>query len=74
MKDAGPVLSTANQAHIFDRFYRADVSRARDSGGLGLGLPIAKAIVDAHRGQVSVHSKPGEGCLFSVLLPAATPT
>jgi two-component system OmpR family sensor kinase len=70
VQDAGPGLSPEEQAHIFDRFYRVDVSRARHSGGLGLGLTIAKAIIDAHHGQVSVQSKPGEGCLFSVLLPA----
>jgi two-component system OmpR family sensor kinase len=71
VQDAGPGLSQDDQVHVFDRLYRADASRARDSGGLGLGLPIAKAIVDAHHGHVSVRSEPGEGCLFSVLLPLA---
>lgn len=70
VQDVGPGLSPEDQAHVFDRFYRADVSRARDSGGLGLGLPIAKAIIEAHHGQVSLQSTPGEGCLFNVLLPA----
>jgi two-component system, OmpR family, sensor kinase len=70
VQDTGPGLSQEDQAHIFDRFYRADVSRARDSGGLGLGLPIAKAIIEAHHGEVSLRSKPGAGCVFSVLLPA----
>jgi len=70
VQDAGPGLSPADQAHIFDRFYRVDGSRARDSGGLGLGLPITKAIVEAHRGDISVQSKPGAGCLFQVTLPA----
>lgn len=68
--DAGPGLSLADQLHIFDRFYRADGSRARDSGGLGLGLAIAKAIVEAHGGQLTVQSEPGRGSCFSVRAPA----
>lgn len=71
VRDAGQGLTAEEQAHIFDRFYRADASRARDSGGLGLGLPIAQAIVAAHQGRISVRSSPGNGCLFSVELPAA---
>ncbi|HSQ02490.1 MAG TPA: ATP-binding protein, partial [Burkholderiales bacterium] len=70
VQDAGPGLSEEEQARIFDRFYRVDVSRARDSGGLGLGLPIVKGIIEAHHGQVSVRSKPGQGCVFNVFLPA----
>ena len=69
MQDAGPGLPEAEQAHVFDRFYRADAARGRDSGGLGLGLTIAKAIVDAHRGTISVQSAPGKGCTFAVRLP-----
>jgi heavy metal sensor kinase len=69
--DSGPGLSPEEQAHVFDRFYRADGSRARHSGGMGLGLSIAKAIVEAHRGQLSVRSVPGEGCSFLVELPMA---
>jgi two-component system, OmpR family, sensor kinase len=71
VQDAGPGLSAEEQARIFDRFYRTDLSRGRDSGGLGLGLPIAKAIIEAHHGRVAVQSRPGEGCLFNVRLPAA---
>jgi heavy metal sensor kinase len=69
--DTGPGLSGVEQAHVFDRFYRADAARSRDSGGLGLGLPIAKAIVDAHHGTLAVRSTPGQGCTFTVLLPLA---
>jgi two-component system OmpR family sensor kinase len=72
--DTGPGLSPEDQAHVFDRLYRVDTSRGRDSGGLGLGLSIAKAIVEAHRGQVSVRSEPGEGCSFFVRLPLALET
>jgi two-component system OmpR family sensor kinase len=69
VQDEGPGLSREHQARVFDRFYRVDGSRTRDSGGLGLGLPIAKAIVEAHRGRILVQSEPGRGCLFSVRLP-----
>jgi two-component system OmpR family sensor kinase len=71
VRDAGPGLSPQEQARVFDRFYRADGSRARNSGGMGLGLSIAKAIVDAHRGRISVRSAPGEGSCFLVDLPLA---
>jgi two-component system OmpR family sensor kinase len=72
--DKGPGLSSEDQAHVFDRLYRADASRGRQSGGLGLGLSIAKAIVEAHGGQVSVRSQPGQGCSFFVRLPLAPDT
>ena len=71
VQDSGPGLSREEQTHVFDRFYRADRSRGRHSGGTGLGLSIAKAIVGAHRGQLSVQSAPGEGCTFLVDLPVA---
>ena len=71
VQDTGPGLSLDEQAHVFDRFYRADRSRARHSGGTGLGLSIAKAIVGAHRGHLSVQSAPGRGCAFLVDLPVA---
>jgi two-component system OmpR family sensor kinase len=69
VRDAGPGLSQAEQAQVFDRFYRADTARARDSGGLGLGLTIAQAIVEAHRGTLDVVSTPGQGATFTVRLP-----
>lgn len=69
VQDSGPGLSLDEQVHVFDRFYRADRSRSRHSGGTGLGLSIAKAIVDAHRGRLSVQSAPGHGCTFLVDLP-----
>ena len=68
--DQGPGLTAEQQARVFDRFYRADDARARSSGGLGLGLPIAKAIVEAHRGTLGVQSAPGAGCTFVATLPA----
>lgn len=70
VRDRGAGLTAEQQTRIFDRFYRADESRARRSGGLGLGLPIAKAIVEAHHGTLAVQSAPGAGCTFIVTLPA----
>ncbi len=69
--DTGPGLTTEQQARVFDRFYRADDSRARSSGGLGLGLAIAKAIVEAHHGSLTVQSTPGSGCTFLATFPVA---
>jgi signal transduction histidine kinase len=73
VQDLGPGLSAEDQQRVFDRFYRADRSRSRQSGGLGLGLAIAKAIVGAHQGKIWVRSEPGQGTVFAVLLPAAWP-
>ena len=67
--DNGLGLSPEAQAHVFDRFWRADSSRSRDQGGSGLGLPISKAIVDALNGRVYLKSKPQEGAEFCILLP-----
>ena len=55
--------------HLFDRFYRTDQSRNSQSGGYGLGLSIAKSIVDGHRGRISVSSSAISGTLFTVRLP-----
>ena len=68
--DSGPGLTREEQARVFDRFYRADASRARHSGGVGLGLTIAKAIIEAHGGTLAVESEPGSGCTFEARLPA----
>ena len=57
---------------IFDRFWRADSSRNRETGGSGLGLSIVKSIVEAHHGRISVHETPGGGATFRVDLPAAS--
>jgi two-component system OmpR family sensor kinase len=71
--DHGPGLEPEVAAHVFERFYRGDPSRARSSGGSGLGLSIAQSIVDAHGGRIGVHSTPGEGCRFTIALPVAGP-
>jgi two-component system OmpR family sensor kinase len=69
VRDHGPGLAAEDQARVFERFYRTDASRARHSGGLGLGLPIAKAIVEAHGGTLGVTAAPGHGCTFEARLP-----
>jgi two-component system, OmpR family, sensor kinase len=69
--DAGPGIDLEQQAHVFERFYRADRSRSRASGGAGLGLSIVAAVTDAHGGRVSAHSGPGEGATFRIELPLA---
>lgn len=67
--DDGPGVDPAVAGELFERFSRADRSRARKTGGTGLGLSIVKAIVDAHGGTVSVDSEPGD-TTFTVRLPA----
>ncbi len=71
--DHGPGIAPDDLPKVFDRFYRADVARARASGGSGLGLAIASAIVRAHGGTVGVQSPPGQGATFWIELPSAGP-
>jgi signal transduction histidine kinase len=67
--DTGIGISEEEQAHIFDRFYRADRSRSRHRGGAGLGLSIVAHVIQQHGGQVEVESTPGVGSTFTVRLP-----
>lgn len=67
--DDGPGIPPEALEHVFDRFYRADPSRSRRSGGSGLGLSIVQAIVEAHRGTVLAQNDPGGGARFTVRLP-----
>ena len=69
--DVGPGLTEEQASHVFERFYRADTSRARASGGVGLGLAIVAAVAQAHGGTVSARSMPGEGATFAIELPLA---
>ncbi|MBV9669358.1 MAG: two-component sensor histidine kinase, partial [Acidobacteriales bacterium] len=67
----GPGIGSEHQPRLFERFYRIDRARSRDTGGTGLGLAIVKHIVLAHGGQVSVESRLGSGATFHFTLPLA---
>jgi two-component system, OmpR family, sensor kinase len=69
--DQGPGLTPAQAEHVFERFYRVDRARTRNSGGAGLGLSIVAALVAAHGGTVWVESPPGSGAIFRVAIPLA---
>ena len=69
VKNTGPSISEEDQVRIFDRFYREDQSRAKETGGYGLGLAIAKQIIEQHHGQISVSNYLPQGVDFKVQLP-----
>ncbi len=69
VSDTGQGISPQDLPHVFERFYRGEKSRSRATGGSGLGLAIAKAIVEAHGGQIWVESQPGQGARFVFTLP-----
>lgn len=72
VSNTGPGIHPDDLPHIFERFYRADVSRARSTGGFGLGLAISKAIVEAHQGRITVASNAEGETSFAVVLLAET--
>jgi signal transduction histidine kinase len=67
--DTGEGISAEDIPHIFERFYRVDKSRARATGGSGLGLTITKRLVEAHNGRIEVKSELGQGTTFTFTLP-----
>lgn len=71
IKDEGPGIPAADAHRVFDRFYRLDEARTRETGGSGLGLAIAKWSVEAHGGMIVLDSLPGSGSTFNIRLPAA---
>ncbi len=71
--DTGEGISAEDLAHIFERFYRVDKSRTRATGGTGLGLTIARRLVEAHGGSITATSVPGSGATFTFTLPEEPP-
>ncbi|MGH7233584.1 MAG: ATP-binding protein [Nitrospiraceae bacterium] len=69
VEDTGPGIEPEHLPHLFERFYRTDSARAKESGGTGLGLPIVKEIAEAHRGTITVNSQVGKGSVFTLALP-----
>jgi two-component system OmpR family sensor kinase len=69
VSDTGPGISPEESEHVFEPFYRTSAGRARKDGGSGLGLAIVRAIVEAHKGSVSVRPREPHGASFTVRLP-----
>jgi heavy metal sensor kinase len=72
VEDTGHGIPGDQLTRVFDRFYRVEEGRSRDSGGTGLGLSIAEWNVRVHGGHLTVHSEPERGSIFAIVLPAAT--
>lgn len=70
VEDTGSGIHPEDLYHIFKRFYRSRSSR--DTQGIGLGLPLAKSIMEAHQGSIEVHSEPGHGTTFTLHFPTMT--
>ncbi|AOH57026.1 hypothetical protein ABE28_021990 [Peribacillus muralis] len=68
VKDRGPGISPEHLPHVFERFYRVDSSRARKTGGNGLGLSIARSLVESFDGKLGIQSKVGEGTVVTIIL------
>ena len=71
--DTGTGIAPEDLPHVFDRFWRAEKSRSRRTGGSGLGLPIVRHLVAAHGGTAEAASEPGEGAVFTLRLPVPAP-
>jgi len=69
IRDTGEGILPEDIPHVFERFYRGDKSRSRLSGGAGLGLAIAKGVVEAHHGEITIHSERLKGTTFTITLP-----
>jgi two-component system, OmpR family, sensor kinase len=69
VRDDGPGLIVEEQARVFERFFRGDNATQRYGAGVGLGLPVAKAIIEAHDGGIAIQSEAGQGVTVSVMLP-----
>jgi signal transduction histidine kinase len=72
VRDDGDGIPAESLPHVFERFFRLDSARDRESGGSGIGLAIAKALVGAHGGRITAESGgPGRGATFTIILPGA---
>ncbi|MGH9391033.1 MAG: sensor histidine kinase, partial [Vicinamibacteria bacterium] len=69
VQDTGPGIAAIHRERIFQRFYRVDSGRSRDTGGIGLGLSIARWAVEANGGRIEVDSEGGTGSIFRIVLP-----
>jgi histidine kinase len=67
--DTGPGIASEHLPRVFERFYRVDPGRSRDEGGTGIGLAIARSVVEAHGGRIWAESQPGKGSVFTFELP-----
>ncbi len=72
MSDSGIGITAEELSHVFERFYRADPARARDPGGTGLGLGIARWVATQHGGTIELASEPGRGTTVAIHLPIAS--
>jgi signal transduction histidine kinase len=72
VSDTGQGIAPEHLPRLFDRFYRADAARARGDGGTGIGLAIARSVVEAHGGHIRAESRPGRGSVFTFDLPVAS--
>ncbi|MCH5672159.1 sensor histidine kinase [Streptomyces gilvus] len=71
VSDTGTGIAPQDLPHVFERFWRAEKSRSRRTGGSGLGLPIVRHLVTAHRGTITAASEPGTGAVFTIRLPGS---
>jgi signal transduction histidine kinase len=69
VRDTGIGIAEQDLPHVFERFYRADQTRSRETRGSGLGLSIAKWIAETHNGSIELHSRPGQGTTVIIRLP-----
>ncbi|MGH2513965.1 MAG: sensor histidine kinase [Candidatus Limnocylindrales bacterium] len=74
VSDRGRGISPGDRARLFERYFVARKDRSEANAGIGLGLPITLAIVQAHDGRIDVHSRPGRGSRFTIVVPAAGPS
>lgn len=72
ISDTGEGIPESEREHVFERFYRLDDSRSRDTGGTGLGLAIAKESVSMHRGTIEISDRPDGGSVFTIVLPTSS--